>query len=180
MKYILKSGEVLDFTGRYKIDTEGNYYKYVRDWEKGLQGSWILSKKGYHFAMLSTVKGGKQYSVSAHRAVKSTFDPAEWFEGSQVDHIDKDKSNNKNNNTRWLSPKDNVQRSIAKGGFVYKGGERYDYTCQASFCRKHDLHMGSFNEMVNGGRYKSCGGFTVEEAIECPKGMHLKTYRKSS
>ena len=164
IKYIRSDGTLLDFTGRYKIDKDGDYYKFVNKNNQGGQGIWHLSGKGYRFSTLVITRGGNKYTVQAHRAVKSTFEPEGYFEGAQVDHIDSNPANNSLSNLDWLSPKDNNQKASAIIGTVFKEGIRYDFDCMSEFCREHGINQSNLCKLSKEvSRYRSCKGFTLKK-----------------
>ena len=62
-----------------------------------------LNDRGYYVVSMDD----KKYTL--HRIVLSSFDPVPNLEELTVDHIDGDRSNNKLNNLRWATNKENIQ-----------------------------------------------------------------------
>jgi len=71
---------------------------------------WALSPKGY--ATRKVRLGGKLATVYLHKAI---FGP-ELPDGHQVDHINRDKLDNRRANLRPVTPRENSQNVSSKGG----------------------------------------------------------------
>lgn len=70
------------------------------------------NNSGYQMIHLSKDKNPKAYTV--HRLIAMTFIPNPDHK-PQVDHIDCDKSNNRVENLRWASQKENMRHASASG-----------------------------------------------------------------
>ena len=65
--------------------------------------SWIA--KGYHNTRIG---GAGSRKCGVHRIVGELFLPAPTEEGLEIDHIDRNKSNNHASNLRWVNSKENM------------------------------------------------------------------------
>ena len=72
-------------------------------------------KKGY--LRVSVWDNGKRNRKLVHRLVAEAFIPNPENK-SQVDHINNNRSDNRAENLRWVTPKENVQHSIEQNRFV--------------------------------------------------------------
>ena len=71
-------------------------------------------KTGYMGCGVWDSIGKRRVSVSVHRAVCAAFHPVEGWEHLQCDHIDNDKTNNNQNNLRFVTRQFNNSRPHAK------------------------------------------------------------------
>ena len=77
--------------------------------------------------------GVKEHTYSVHRLVCRVF---KWFEGCEnltVNHIDKNRSNNRVENLEWLSSKDNTRHAMARAvdQFTKSGDFVRRFSCMA-------------------------------------------------
>lgn len=97
----------------YEISSYGNL-KRTKDGKARLTKPEIL-KKGY--LRVAIYENGKRKRYLVHRLVAEYFIPNP-LNKSQVDHINNKTSDNKVENLRWVTPKENVQHSIEQNRFV--------------------------------------------------------------
>ena len=97
----------------YEISSYGNL-KRTKDGKARLIKPEIL-KKGY--LRVAIYENGKRKRYLVHRLVAEYFIPNP-LNKSQVDHINNKTSDNKVENLRWVTPKENVQHSIEQNRFV--------------------------------------------------------------
>lgn len=107
MKYIK------GFEGLYSITREGNVYSHK--YKKFLKT--YLSSDKIKYPCVGLYKDGKEKGYRVHRLVALTFlDNPNNF--SEIDHIDRDRSNYNVKNLRWVSRSQNERN---KGKIVRKG-----------------------------------------------------------
>jgi hypothetical protein len=116
--------------------------KSVKDFK-----STFASKKGYLYTTLYKNNIGKKLSI--HRLVGIHFLP-NWNNLKEIDHIDRDKSNNKVFNLRWSNRSDNLKNtskrnncsSIYKG--VYFDKNRQKWCAEKCINHSKKRHLGYF------------------------------------
>ena len=93
---------------------------YGRVWSER-SNKWLKSapnSNGYLGVVLC--RDGKQFTKTIHRLVAEAFVPNDDPEHKDtVDHIDNDKTNNRADNSQWLSRADNVRKSICKAVMLF-------------------------------------------------------------
>ena len=112
--------EIPGFEGYYEVSTEGNVRSIDRiincPWgkcytAKGKQKSICAFKTGYLYVNL--YKEHKTYKESVHRLVALAFIPNPE-DKAFVDHIDGNRANNKVDNLRWCTRKENANNPITR------------------------------------------------------------------
>jgi hypothetical protein len=92
----------------YKVSSKGRVYsakskKFLKPW---------MHKQGYHFVGLC--KDNKKKNHLIHGLVASTFYFIEDYDGYEIDHIDRDKTNNNLLNLRFCSrSENNLNKSLS-------------------------------------------------------------------
>lgn len=98
---------VKGYEGLYEVSSFGR----VRSLGKGGSGNSKMrimnnSYDIYGYLVVGLYKNGKQKQFKVHRLVAEAFIP-NWFNDTQINHIDEDKTNNHIDNLEWCSPKEN-------------------------------------------------------------------------
>jgi hypothetical protein len=91
------------YEGRYKVSSKGRVWSIRRN--KIMKPD--LNKDGYYYLKLSKLKNTKHYPI--HRLVAMTFYFVDNYENLQVDHIDRDKTNNYLLNLRFCTRAENCR-----------------------------------------------------------------------
>nr|WPF46541.1 MAG: hypothetical protein [Lake Baikal virophage 5] len=121
--------DIINYEGLYKISNDGNIYTTKR---KGTTGGIVKQYKnkttGYLYIIL--YKNGIRKSMTVHRLLGLYFidNPNNY---PIIDHIDRDRTNNKIENLRWATYSMNGLNSRSKGGIAIdkfiKNGKEYMY-----------------------------------------------------
>lgn len=103
---------VVGYEGKYEVSNLGRVMSlnYRNTGTKKLLAN-QLRPDGYLQVSLS--HKGKQYKPKVHQLVAQTFIPKS-ISTDEVNHIDKDRSNNLASNLEWVSRKENVRYSHSK------------------------------------------------------------------
>lgn len=137
--------QVRDYEGLYEIHTEGT--------PDGQPGVWsckrnrylkpALNSRGYQRVQLS--KDGKATNSAIHRLVATHFlNPPEHPDFNQVDHINRDKTDNRIQNLRWVSNLlNNLNKPSIKGYSWDSEKKKWRATIEVNGKR---LHLGYFKE----------------------------------
>lgn len=110
--------DIRGYEGYYQVSTFGNVRSLDRTVIsklgipkkiKGKMKSQICDESGYKTVTL--YKDNKEWIVSVHRLVLMTFDPDANSDTLQVNHIDRNPSNNHISNLEWVTPQENSRYS---------------------------------------------------------------------
>lgn len=93
------------YESEYGIDMEGNVYSF----RKEIILRQYLVSSGYPAVSLS--KGGKHKMIAVHRLMAITYLPPITGK-NHIDHIDTNKNNNRLENLRWCTSKENANNPI--------------------------------------------------------------------
>lgn len=101
--------------------------------------NWIITKAGYVFT--ATTRKTRE-SLYLHRVIMGCIKG----DGKTVDHINGDKLDNRRNNLRFCTQKENIINSCPYGEVEYKGVYRHRNKFRAGVTiRKKPLHLGAYN-----------------------------------
>lgn len=118
----------------YFISEDGNFYN-----SRGRQLKQFHRCRGYYGVKLRN----RTYYV--HRLIAEAFIPNP-DNLPQVNHIDKDRSNNSIDNLEWCSPQHNIEHSLAKSFIIEnKNGERFEVFNLNKWCRENNLHLANLH-----------------------------------
>lgn len=118
--YFIENGIEYDYRGLYQVSNQGRIKslerKIIRKDGKSLPiKERILkpekTKKGYN--LVSLQKNGNRKIFSVHRLVTHMFCSG-YFEGAEVDHINTIKDDNRAENLRWVTSKENSNNKLSK------------------------------------------------------------------
>ena len=77
-----------------------------------------ISKNRYGYYKVNLRKDKKQYNVTIHRLVATTFIPNP-YNLPNVDHINRNKLDNSVSNLRWVSQKENMENTTLGRNCIY-------------------------------------------------------------
>ena len=98
----------------YEISNLGRIRRTKNNGTKYLKPE--VLKKGY--LRVSIWENGTRKRILVHRLVAQMFIPNKDKTKTQIDHINNNTSDNRVENLRWVTPKENVQHSIEQNRFV--------------------------------------------------------------
>lgn len=131
--------DIAGYEGLYAIDELGNVYSYKFGKVKKLK-SWI-SALGYFTVELQKDKCRKVFCI--HRLLAKAFF-SNYSDDLQVDHIDRDRANNKLDNLRMVTPQENTFNRTGTKGYHWREKRK---KWQAYICRdKKWMHLGYFDK----------------------------------
>ena len=102
--------DIPGYGGLYQVSNLGRVRSFQRNKEKILKP--YITRNGYLLIALYKDKGAKAYTV--HRLVLSTFNPIENMNQLDVDHINTIRTDNRLENLRWTSRKENCNNPLSK------------------------------------------------------------------
>lgn len=105
--------DIKDYEGIYQVSTLGRVKRLKG---KGCKEDRILKQieGGAGYLKVCLYKEGKKSFRWVHRLVAQTFIGDYTKDKLEIDHIDRNKKNNKLDNLRWLSHKENCKRNFEK------------------------------------------------------------------
>jgi hypothetical protein len=106
---------IKDYEGRYEISSDGQVKSLstYRSTSGGILSHWI-GNKGYHYVTLRGEKYRKNKAFAVHRLVLEAF-VGPCPSGKQVAHNNGDPSDNRVENLRWATAKENIADRTAHG-----------------------------------------------------------------
>lgn len=146
--------EIRQFEGRYEVSSLGQ----VRNIKTQHILKPVVNHKGYLTIKFNTK--GKEYKFSVHRLVAMVFIPNDNEDYTQIDHINRVKTDNRVENLRWVNNsmnslnRDFMNMKLSKRNKTGKIGVRFKD-------KKYEVYIGTKNRKIYGGRYN-----TFEEAVK--------------
>ncbi len=110
--------QITDYEGFYSVSTFGS----IRNDKTNKILKQKVTKRGYHGLMLK--KPGLRKDFRVHRLVASAFIPNPLHK-KDVDHRDRDRSNNNVENLRWSTRSENMSNNAAMGCYFIKDTKRW-------------------------------------------------------
>lgn len=137
--------QVRDYEGLYEIHVDGTPDGQPQIWSctHNKYLSQYLDKKGYPFVRLW--KNNKAKNFRIHRLVATHFmNPHQHPDFTQIDHINRDKTDNRIQNLRWYS---NLLNTLNRPGFkgYSQNKEKGMWHAKMKVNGEH-LHLGYFTE----------------------------------
>jgi hypothetical protein len=116
--------DIIGYEGLYRINKNGEIWSCNN--KKTLKCNLSGSKRYYAVRLYIN---NKQKSFSLHKLLAIHFIPNDDPENkTQVDHIDRNKTNNSLDNLRWVTPIENNRNKDRKGGIsLQKNNLGYEY-----------------------------------------------------
>lgn len=105
-QFINLDGSIEIYEG-YEVSNLGRVksLNYKRTGKEKILRPGTINKSGHRSVLLC--KNSKIYGRSVHRLVLSSFNPSGWFPNAVVDHIDSKPENNRLDNLRWVTQREN-------------------------------------------------------------------------
>lgn len=112
-KYIRPDSTVIDFTGLYEVSNLGRVksLNYRGTGKAGIMSPNIVTVRRAVFHQLALCKNNKQYKLTVHRLVLSSFDFSGYFPNAVADHINARTETSCNDslcNLHWVTQQQNV------------------------------------------------------------------------
>lgn len=111
--YFIKNKVVYDYRGLYQVSNMGRIkslnYNHCTGKEKILK----LQKDRKGYPRINLYKNGKMNNFHIHRLVAYMFIDG-YFDGAEIDHINTDKTDNRVENLRFVTHKENMNNPLSK------------------------------------------------------------------
>jgi hypothetical protein len=158
----------------YEVSSDGEVRNFIT--KTLIKGS--ISNSGYRMVTLYEFKS-KKLTKQVHRLVALAF-VDNIDNKSQVNHIDKNKLNNKVENLEWVTPKENIKHHHDNGGIKYnnqyyknKLGKEHNRSITI-FCKNNnETYYGLSEASRKTGISISTISTAIKENRSC-KGMHFQ------
>ena len=119
--YFIENGVIWDYRGLYQVSNLGRIKSLKRTYYSGTNNKVKKTKEetiskqtirsGYLIARFC--KDGKTKNFQSHRLVAHMFIDG-YFDGAEVDHIDTNTLNNRADNLRWVTRKENQNNDLTR------------------------------------------------------------------
>lgn len=106
------------YEGLYQVSNMGN----VKSLKWGKEKILKAGKNNHGYLAVVLCKDGKQKTHKVHRLVAEMFIP-NLENKEQIDHINTIKTDNRVENLRWVTPKENVNNPLTKEHWNVSGGK---------------------------------------------------------
>lgn len=129
--------DIVEFEGRYEISDSGEVRNKISQRILALK----VDRDGYQQIGLRKVGNRKKYWFSVHRLVACHFLEEPQTNCNQIDHIDRNKTNNDVSNLRWVSIEDNnSNRKLTAWNSNKTTGELYITAYKTGFMIRINRH----------------------------------------
>ena len=135
-----KMFEISGYENKYAVSEDGKVFSLdykrtgaVRELSPGTVGG------GYY--AVSLYKNGKEKKFKVHRLVAQAF-LQDWDPDLEVDHIDRNRTNNHISNLRMLTRSQNMQNNKAKGVYFNKALKKW----RGELCINYNHHYGPYRD----------------------------------
>jgi hypothetical protein len=112
--------KIVGYEEHYAVDKKGNIYSLKQGKIRKLKATC----NGNGYMRLNLSKDGKRKKYYVHRLVAEAYLP-DFSEDLQVDHIDRDRTNNCISNLRMVTQQQNKFNTNAKGCYFYKNRNKW-------------------------------------------------------
>lgn len=187
--------DIEGYEGLYQISNQGRV-KSLNYNHTGKEKILKYGKRPNGYLKTTLIKNGIRKDIYIHRLVAQTFIPNP-DDKPCVDHIDTNPLNNKSENLRWCTQKENLNNPLSiekiKGINNYNAKPILQFTLNGEFIRRWDCVMdasrelgcshGNISSCCNGSRNKSYGykwGYVEDYELIPFKVFDLKIYKKRS
>lgn len=172
--YFVEDDIIWDYRGLYQVSNLGN----VKSLGNNKTRKEKILKQGklkYGYLCVDLYKNGKQKKFLIHRLVAHMFIDG-YFDGADIDHINTIRTDNRADNLRWCTRKENNNNLLtlkkrkgnknALGQLIerWKDGELIDIKYQFEYV-KMGFHSGSISSCCRG-KQKSTGGYIFKYHME--------------
>lgn len=139
-----------DFTNYDVLDDGRIWSKYTNKFL-----TFKVAKNGYLQCTLT--KDKKHYGFLVHRVIAQCYIPNP-NNLETVDHINNDKTDNRVENLRWMTRRENTTRAVSRAVLCVETGKTYLNAVEAG--KETGIHFGNIRRVCKGDKYrKRAGGF---------------------
>ena len=99
--------EIIGYDYQYYINEEGMILRRLKTGILKEVKSYLKPSKSTHYVCVCMIKGGKPKHIKLHRLLMMMFKPVDNMSQLQVDHINRDTTDNRLDNLRWVTDMEN-------------------------------------------------------------------------